>query len=156
MQHTKHLWRAGLLLLLLPVGYLLMRQVLYPISFGDLGFYRADDLREQRDRPVRHAPVAECAACHAEQSEAREKGTHGTVNCQVCHAPMATHVKDGQTIGKMRLPEVPGMCLKCHGALRARPKGFPQVDPAVHLEGMELSDGVCVTCHDAHSPALGN
>ena len=42
MQHTKHLWRAGLLLLLLPVGYIALRQAMYPSSFGVTGFYRFD------------------------------------------------------------------------------------------------------------------
>lgn len=158
MQHTKHLWRAGLLLLLLPIGYIAMRQIMFPPTFGDSGFYRAANLEEQRDHQVMHAPVEECAACHAEQAEKRTKGVHGTVNCQVCHAPMATHVLEGKIVGKMRLPQIPDMCLKCHQALPARPKGFPQVDPAVHLQaqGMEMADGVCVTCHDAHSPGMGN
>jgi len=158
MRHTKHLWRAGFLLLLLPLGYLVLRQAMYPSSFGMTGFYRFDNLAEQRERPVVHSPVEACAACHPGQAEARQKGSHRTVNCQVCHAPMAVHVREGRRVAAMPLPEVPGTCLKCHRALQARPKGFPQIELGPHLreQGLELAEGVCITCHDAHSPSMGN
>jgi protein-arginine kinase activator protein McsA len=41
------------------------------------------------------------------------------------------------------------LCVRCHEANIAKPKGFPQVASADHSNGMP-----CDTCHQPHSPAI--
>jgi hypothetical protein len=46
-------------------------------------------------------------------------------------------------------PDTAVLCARCHTASAAKPKGFPQVDPADHSNGVP-----CETCHQPHSPAI--
>ena len=48
-------------------------------------------------------------------------------------------------------PDTLVLCARCHTASAAKPKGFPQVDPAQHMGGVP-----CETCHNPHSPAIGS
>jgi ferredoxin len=41
------------------------------------------------------------------------------------------------------------LCARCHTASAAKPKGFPQVVPADHSNGMP-----CDTCHQPHNPGM--
>jgi protein-arginine kinase activator protein McsA len=41
------------------------------------------------------------------------------------------------------------LCVRCHEANIAKPKGFPQVVSAEHSTGVS-----CDTCHQPHSPAI--
>ncbi len=47
------------------------------------------------------------------------------------------------------LPDTAVLCARCHTASAAKPKGFAQVVPADHSNGVP-----CQTCHDPHSPAI--
>jgi hypothetical protein len=47
------------------------------------------------------------------------------------------------------LPDTAVLCARCHTASAAMPKGFPQVVPAEHSNGMP-----CETCHNPHSPGM--
>ena len=46
-------------------------------------------------------------------------------------------------------PDTAVLCVRCHAASAAKPKNFPQVDPADHSNGLP-----CETCHKPHSPAI--
>ncbi len=54
MQHTKHVFRVLIALVVLVVTYILVRGSFVPKSFGKHGAYRFDNVAEQRDQPLRH------------------------------------------------------------------------------------------------------
>ncbi len=62
--------------------------------------------------------------------------------------PFVRHVDDPAAVVP-ELPDTAVLCARCHTASAAKPKGFPQVVPADHANGVP-----CQTCHDPHSPAL--
>ena len=58
------------------------------------------------------------------------------------------HADDPTTV-KPVLPDTAVLCARCHTASAAKPKGFPQVDPAEHSQGLP-----CQSCHQPHSPGM--
>lgn len=66
MGHTKHLWRAVLLLIMLGGGSIVGRHFLIPQSFGESGFYRYDSLYDYMKQPISHGGNASCTPCHEE------------------------------------------------------------------------------------------
>ncbi len=73
----------------------------------------------------------------------------------MCHAPLGTHVVEGEVIAEMRRTRTHDLCALCHQQLVARPPTFPQVVLADHVaeRGGELSEEICLECHDAHDPS---
>lgn len=160
MQHTKHLWRAALLVIGFGLVFVLGSHFMVPATFGDEGFYRAASRAEYMAQPAVHgADRHACASCHEKQQATHDQGRHASVNCEVCHAPMATHVRDGQKFADMVKNPSRALCGRCHQKLAARPKAFPQIEPAAHLQalgaieaGEPVPDGSCALCHPAHDP----
>jgi hypothetical protein len=62
--------------------------------------------------------------------------------------PFVRHADDPASVVP-ELPDTAVLCARCHTASAAKPKGFPQVVPADHANGVP-----CQTCHDPHSPAV--
>jgi hypothetical protein len=62
--------------------------------------------------------------------------------------PFVRHADDPSSMVP-ELPDTALLCTRCHTASTAKPKGFPQVVPADHSNGVP-----CQTCHDPHSPGL--
>ena len=62
--------------------------------------------------------------------------------------PILRHADDPMTV-KPVLPDTAILCARCHTASAAKPKGFPQVVPAEHSQGLP-----CETCHQPHSPGM--
>jgi hypothetical protein len=155
IHHTKHYWRAAFLIVIGLVGFLALRAFLIPDSFGEYGFYRADNVQEQRDKPISFAKRGTCANCH-EGTATHEQGKHKTVQCQNCHAPLAVHVKDDEFIDEMPINRAPSLCLRCHRALPSRPHDFPQIVVKDHVGTIEhnLTSGACLECHKPHDPTL--
>lgn len=159
MLHTKHIWRAVLLLVGAAVVGFTGRHFMIPESFGEAGFYRYDSLGDFMAKPVVHGGSASCAECHAEQATTKAEGKHAGLSCEACHGPLAGHVKDGVRIAPMPVNRSHELCAYCHQALKARPATMPQVDIPQHLLTLEvlspgdaIPEGACATCHDVHSP----
>lgn len=158
MENTKHIWRAVILLLILLVAVVLGRQFLIPESFGEMGFYRGKALEEFMAKEMEHGPPGSCAECHDDVAEAKAAGGHARVQCEVCHAPLSTHVRDGDTVAEMAINRSYLLCARCHQHLTARPAEMTQINLAEHLElgpGDVIPDDACLDCHDAegiHSP----
>ena len=154
MEHTKHLWRITLLLTLLFFAVVIVRHFLVPESFGVMGFYRYDALFEESNRdPVHGAPGA-CGECHDEIAGTKAAGHHADVRCELCHAPLTTHVKDDEVIATMTINRSYKLCGYCHQRLQARPADMVQIDFREHLElgsGEVIPHEACVECHDADS-----
>lgn len=144
-QDYEHLLRLAAVFAAGIAVFFVLQAVLVPKDFGELGHYRTSAVADNRARIPVYAGDAACADCHEEVREARVQGAHAGVRCESCHGPQAMHVL-GE--GPARRPE-PGFCIRCHGANRARPPAFPQVNPAEHSGGE-----TCTTCHPAHAPGL--
>ena len=101
-------------------------------------------------RPVRFAGHDTCEACHVDVADAKKAGKHAHVNCEACHGPQAKHASsDDPSATKPQLPDSAVLCVRCHTASAAKPKDFPQVNPAEHSNGMP-----CDTCHKPHTPGM--
>jgi hypothetical protein len=155
MEHTKHIIRAVLLLVLAAVMFVLVRHFLIPKTFGDFGHFRFSSIGDYTAQQPLHGAPGACAECHDEEPAAHAGSKHASVQCESCHGPLGTHVKDGEQIGSMTVNRSPDLCGLCHESLTARPKGFPQVVLADHVieNGKQLAEGVCLECHDAHNPS---
>jgi len=170
MEHTKHLWRAILIWVIITLVYLLGRGFLVPASFGKYGYYRGDNLQEQMNiRVPRHGTgIESCAFCHEDRVAAIAETPHVVINCETCHGPLITHVdypsieeflanpQSFERTGEMEIHSAQELCIKCHDSQPAKPKGYPQVVVVEHLEDreMELAPDVCLECHDPHDPEM--
>lgn len=170
MEHTKHLWRAILILLVISVVYLLGRGFLVPDSFGKYGYYRGDNLQEQMNiRVPRHGNGFEsCGFCHEEKVETIVETPHRVINCETCHAALRTHVEfdsiekfleDPDSYDKtadMEIHSAQELCIKCHDYQLAKPDDYTTIVVVEHLEerDMELGPYVCLECHDPHDPEM--
>jgi len=155
MEHTKHLWRAGILLVILMVVVVVGRHFVVPSSFGEMGYYRGDALYEFMEKTPEHGGAAACAECHEDMAEARSQGAHAVVQCEVCHAALATHVRDGDKFADMAVNRSWKLCAYCHEHLVARPATQPQIVITEHLElkpEAPVPPEACLDCHDPHNP----
>jgi hypothetical protein len=154
MEHARHVFRILLVLLVGLVAVVIGRSFLIPHSFGTYGHYRFENVAEQSNvRAPLHGGARSCADCHEDRSKALAKGSHARVSCEVCHAPLGRHVKDGDVIAKMAIDPSPRLCGYCHLKIDGRPEKFPQIVVEKHVEG-GLGDRGCLDCHDPHSPKL--
>jgi Cytochrome c554 and c-prime len=143
-----HLGRLAGLFAVGTLGFLAVRSFVVPRSFGQYGHYRGAAIAEIASHPVHFAGHQTCETCHSDVAQAKSAGKHAQVNCEACHGPLAKHADDPSLDpGK---PDTAVLCVRCHAASAARPKGFPQVDAAEHANGVP-----CQTCHQPHSPAIG-
>jgi hypothetical protein len=152
MEHARHVFRVLFVLLLAIVVVVLGRTLLVPKSYGMYGPYRYDNVKEQAHaRPPLHAGAAACAECHDDRAKTLAGGSHRNVSCEVCHAPLGRHVKDGDVVAEMRVDRSFTLCARCHRKVDGRPEKFPQVVLQQHVQ-TGLEGKVCLECHDPHSP----
>ena len=143
---VEHLLRLALLFAVGLGAFLVLRVIFVPRTFGELGHYRAGALADERGLPLGYAGRQACGDCHDDKAKTLAGGVHAKLGCEACHGPLAAHVADPDSV-KPVLPQAPALCLECHSENVAKPKGFPQIDPAKHNAG-----NVCTDCHDPHSP----
>lgn len=168
MGHSKHIWRAALILGLALAAVISGRHFMVPDTFGLAGHYRYSALEEFREQEPLHGGKESCKKCHEEQYAAHAKGKHAALNCEVCHGPVATHAQVGQDAPAdpkaaylAEMPKNPSytLCAYCHQKQAARPKSMKQVQFRKHLEeqglkaGGKMAERVCLKCHQAHDPA---
>jgi uncharacterized CHY-type Zn-finger protein len=142
-----HLFRFAGLFVLAFLVFLVVRHYVVPKSFGQYGHYRGAAIGEMAVHPVKFAGHETCESCHTDILDAKKNGKHAHVNCEACHGALANHADDPSI--KPVLPDTAVLCARCHTASAAKPKGFPQVVPADHSNGLP-----CETCHNPHSPAM--
>jgi hypothetical protein len=146
LKDKEHLARVAALFLVGIVAFLVLRGLMVPRGFGVYGHFRAGALDDNRARPLVYAGRARCEGCHTDVAEARAKSKHGVVACEACHGALARHADDPEA-SKPTLPDGRAICLVCHTANVAKPKGFAQIDPRDHGEGAS-----CKECHKPHQP----
>ncbi len=154
MEHARHVFRAALVLVVAMAAVTLGRGFLVPRSYGLYGPYRYDNVPEQMAvREPRHAGAESCKSCHEEKWAKRAEGGHKVVSCEICHAPLGRHVANGAVTAKMPVDRSFTLCARCHRKILGRPEKFPQVVLEQHVTE-KLEGGVCLDCHDPHSPKL--
>lgn len=147
LKDAGHLLRFAFLFVVAFVVFLVVRHFVVPKSFGQYGHYRANAMTEIAARPVHFAGHDTCETCHTDVFNTKKTGKHANVNCEACHGPLANHAND-PSIQPAKL-DTATLCIRCHTASAAKPKGFPQVDAEQHSGGL-----ACETCHKPHNPAL--
>jgi len=142
----EHLLRLALLFAGGFVLFLIVRALLVPEGFGELGHFRPGALEDNRVHPVSFAGAAACLDCHPDVGEEKATGAHARVRCEACHWTMGDHATDPITHPAEK-PDSLALCERCHIENVAKPAGFPQVDPEEHRMGMS-----CTDCHESHRP----
>ena len=152
MEHGKHVFRIVILVAVILAVVLLARGFLVPKTYGLYGRYRGANVAQQMNaRPVLHGGAAACAECHSDQSVKRAAGSHRSVSCEICHAPLGAHILADGSVVKPPIDRSFTLCARCHRKMAARPAKFPQVDLDQHVSG-PVEGKVCLECHDPHSP----
>ncbi len=170
MEHTKHLWRAILIWVIVTIGYLLGRGFLVPATFGQYGYYRGSNLEEQMNiRVPKHGVgIESCRSCHEDMVEILLETPHRVINCETCHGPLRTHVEydsieafrenpdQFERTGEMEIHSAQELCIKCHDYQLAKPDDYTTIVVVEHLEEMDVDLGpnVCLECHDPHDPQM--
>ena len=143
-----HLKRAILLLAIAIIGFIAVRSIIVPNSFGQYDWYRGDSVTEIMNLPLKHASSASCGEenCHKSIYTIWSDSGHKTINCETCHGPSEKHVNN---IRIMPQPanDTREFCGLCHFIRAARPSDFPQIDPETHGESLR-----CAYCHNPHKP----
>lgn len=154
MEHARHVFRVALVLGAALAVVLVTRGLLVPKSYGLYGPFRYDNVVEQMNvRAPVHGGAAACGACHDDESKKRAAGSHKRVSCEICHGPLARHVKDDGSVEAPPIDRSFTLCARCHRKIDGRPASFPQVVLEQHVNGA-VEGRVCLTCHDPHSPKL--
>lgn len=143
---SEHLVRLALLFVAGAAVFLVVRALLVPPGFGDLGHFRPGAIGDSAARVPVFAGHAACADCHDEIAKKLAGDRHARVACESCHGPLAAHVADPDAVAPGK-PDVVPLCARCHEQNRARPARHPQVDVDQHAEG-----AACTECHDQHAP----
>ena len=89
--HKKHITRLLVVVVVILVGFFVMRSFLIPASFGKYGHYRGDNVKEQVNVPLVHMESAFCKDCHDIQYSDWKSDEHLTINCEVCHGHWEIH-----------------------------------------------------------------
>ena len=148
IRDSAHLIRPAAVILAGLAIFLVIRQAVIPKQFGLYGHYRPGALNQLRSHPIAYAGQQQCATCHDDQAQVRAAGKHARVACEACHGPLAKHADDpGADLPK--LPEVAGLCVRCHEKDAAKPQWVPQVVSSEHSSGV-----VCNTCHKPPNPKI--
>lgn len=145
---SEHLLRMAALFVAGLATFAVLRGVLVPADFGELGHYRSSAVDDNRALAPGFAGRASCEACHDDVVEARAASAHARIACEACHGALAAHAESPNEV----LPERPTatpLCVSCHEADVARPFRFPQVDSDEHAAG-----AACDDCHLPHSPEV--
>lgn len=153
LEHRKHIIRLLIIVVVMVVGFFLVRSLLIPESFGKYGHYRGDNIREQMNLPLVYQGADFCKDCHETQYGSWKDTGHATVNCEVCHGHWEIH---NGSVKTMTADKNNDACMICHQKLTGRPEKFPQIASFTkHMEDMEMQEEdmqECLECHDPHEP----
>ena len=150
MKDVKHLLHVVVIFAAAFIGFMGVRKLLIPESFGRLGHYRADAVGEFAALPRRYAGAPSCKKCHAKQAADNAKSSHRSVSCESCHGALLAHVDNPKSDTKPLRPKEAGMrafCGHCHEKSLSRPAKFPQISLKEHNP-----DAACSMCHQSHQP----
>lgn len=145
-REKEHLFRVAGLFVLGLLVFLVARAIFVPSGFGKYGHYRPGAIGDIRAQLPVFAGRDTCADCHTDVPPAMKAGKHARIGCEACHGALASHAEEPDKSKPAKL-DPRALCLTCHTENLAKPKKFPQIDPAEHGEG-----AACTSCHAAHDP----
>ncbi len=167
-QHIKRLIVVFAAFLVL---FLVLRQLLKPDSFGELGHFRAKAIPENANRKMHYTVADSCTKCHRDIRAEKDLGFHKQLKCEVCHGPGLKHAlyadkfKDGELPDSLKLykPIERKDCAICHQINAARIKiqfdtinnsMIHQIDALTHNTGDPTTKELfkCIDCHNPHQP----
>ncbi len=148
LKDREHLVRMAGLFLGGLVVFLILRVILVPQGFHELGHFRTGALADNAARPIVYAGREACESCHPDIVDQRKGSHHAAIACETCHGALAKHADDPSKL-KPTLPDERKLCLVCHREEVAKPKFLKQVNPQEHM-GSEL----CISCHKPHHPEM--
>ena len=169
MRHAAHFARLVALLVIVVVGFLLVRAKMVPKDFGVKGHFRLSAIADEAAREPRHIGSDACAECHDDIGAAWRTGKHHVPQCENCHGPGLLHTKvvaEDSTRGYpdkilTAFPKAinPGTgireCRWCHLKTFERPSALKYiVSVQQHVEqhgGTFTSASRCIDCHDPHT-----
>ena len=167
-QHIKRLIGVFAVFLIL---FLVLRHVLKPDSFGELGHFRARAIYENSLRPMHYTVADSCTKCHKDIRSDKDLGFHNKLKCEVCHGPGLKHATYAGMFKNKELPDSltlykPGErkdCAICHNRNMARIKiQFDTINTTMvhqvdvmkhHVTNPKTSEALkCIDCHNPHQP----
>ena len=128
--------------------WVLVKYLLTPESWGEIGPYRSKAVEEIADHQAKYIEMETCEMCHDSIAGMKNNGEHKLIQCETCHGPGYKHIDDPEN-NEMEIGEGREFCTTCHARNPARPDIIKQVDAIEHNKGE-----VCITCHNPHSPWL--
>jgi hypothetical protein len=139
--------RLAVLFAIAGVALLVVRSMLVPKSFGEIGHYRADAVDAIAAQDIKYGGWQLCVECHDTEGEIKAASYHRSLACEVCHGPSYRHATEDPEI-EPQMPRKRGeACLYCHSYLASRPTGFPQI-----IERLHNPLKPCISCHNPHDP----
>ncbi|MEN8131974.1 MAG: hypothetical protein ABFS45_17685 [Pseudomonadota bacterium] len=159
-----HIYRLFFALIVFVAAFLGIRALAIPDSWDSERWYRTDSLGELQSLPLRYGGNESCetAGCHNPEEAARHDkklaalalGPHRELACEVCHGPVADHVKDGKKVNEAQVTVANKLCLSCHKKLIGRPEQFAQFsETLLYHELLKVRErSLCRACHDPHEP----
>ena len=133
------------------------RMIMLPDSWGEYGYYRGAYIDQEAHKSISYGTNKSCQECHSNVYDLAQHSKHKRLSCEICHAPITDHIKDGQKIATMPTKqgkEQVELCLRCHKKIVGRsPKIKTIISAKDHLEekGVKL-DHSCNQCHTVHAP----
>jgi hypothetical protein len=151
--------------------FLIVQQILKPVSFGELGHYRAKAIDENAAPALQYAGNLNCSGCHDSLRVMKAEGLHTLLTCEVCHGPGLKHARYAGMFQNVPLPDSLVLekpverkdCAVCHQTNAARTKVlFDTVDNSLVRQVNTLEHNLmskktkmerkCVQCHNPHQP----
>ena len=87
MKLPEQVTRLGIVLAVIVGLVLLLRLVILPESLFSARPHQLAAAEREMAKPLRHAGVAVCRECHAEQFDLKYGGKHRNIGCENCHGP---------------------------------------------------------------------
>ena len=99
-----------------------------PDSWGQFGYYRGAYVDQEAHKQMKYGTNQSCIECHSEVNELKSHSSHQRLSCEMCHAPVSEHIKEGKKFADMPTrqgePQIE-LCLSCHQKTVGRPEKFP-------------------------------
>ncbi len=151
--------------------FLILQQILKPVSFGYTGHYRTKAIEENEQAEVHYAGFGNCSRCHDSIRIGKAEGLHTRLTCEVCHGPGLKHALYADKFIGGPLPDSLVLqkpterkdCAVCHQINAARIKVlFDTVDNTLirQINAVEhyliskktKKERKCISCHNPHQP----